>query len=411
MPSLLFTSGTNGKGRTEVLDGRDYLVSPVVLLVEMVLRDELVPMDEISRYHEAWNGRPFVLGHPVDADGRTISANSPATLAETGLGYVFNVTVDEPKLKGELWLDIAKANEIGGDALAVAKRLENGQPLEVSTAYWRDRDETAGIFGSTKYAAVARNLRPDHLAALPNETGECNWQDGCGAPRINKGAEEGDPPAPIAQRATNSVINALRTLAGVFGVDLSASKQEVVMDELIQQIMGDGRLDLNEDQLRAMSKDTLTALAGSLQGLPEQSDGEEDPPDGNDTPEPPSGDDVPNANEDPPCNNEMPANLIALASAIEERGGVESLLAVLDGHEADRTARTTALVSELAANERCAFTEERLAVMPVEDLETLQESLQPVSYAGRGGGHVSNQDGFTPLVMPDIHAVGGGQDG
>jgi len=43
------------------------------------------------------------------------------------------------------------------------------------------------------------------------------------------------------------------------------------------------------------------------------------------------------------------------------------------------------LVADLKANERCAFDEADLKAMSIDQLSKLSDSLQPVSYLGRGG--------------------------
>lgn len=202
--------------------GREHLVVPVVAIVEGVLNNEYVPADEIARFVEAWNYRPLPIGHP-SARGVPISANSPDLIEAQSAGHFFNASFAEGKLKGEMWVDVEKAKALGGDALKVLELLEAGQPLEVSTAYFRDIDPTTGTFNGKEYASIARNLRPDHLALLPNAKGACSWEDGCGAPRIN--AEDcGCKEKPnMLQRLSAGWAK----LARAFGVNVEQSHQEI----------------------------------------------------------------------------------------------------------------------------------------------------------------------------------------
>ena len=173
--------------RRETVDGTNYLVAPVVAIKPGVMNGEYVPAEEIAVHYGSWDGRPFVLGHPVNEEGESVSANDPATLARLGLGNLFHTQfTDDGRLLGELWIDVARAKGLGGDGLEVLRRLEKGDPLEVSTAYFRDREETPGEVDGIEYEAVARNLHPDHLAALLDVQGACSWEDGCGAPRVNE---------------------------------------------------------------------------------------------------------------------------------------------------------------------------------------------------------------------------------
>jgi predicted RNA-binding Zn-ribbon protein involved in translation (DUF1610 family) len=185
MSELLFTSNQTARTRHETVGGIEYLIAPVVAIKAGVMNGELIPAEEIQHHVAAWNGSPFVVGHPKDADGNGVSANDPALLAQLQIGRLFNAKFESRAGKGEIWIDLSKAKLVDGGPEVVG-RLESGKPLEISTAYLRDRDEKPGTLDGVEYGAVARNLRPDHLAALLDAEGACSWADGCGAPRVNQ---------------------------------------------------------------------------------------------------------------------------------------------------------------------------------------------------------------------------------
>jgi len=164
-------------------EGREWLVAPVVMIVEGVLNGELVPADEFSHHAASWNGRPAVLDHPM-ADGEPVSANDPGILERIGVGQIFNVTSVEGKLKAEAWVDVERAGR-SQDGRELVRRLRAGDTVEVSTAYWRDLDAQPGEHNGQAYNGTARNLKPDHLAFLLHEVGACSVADGCGCPRVN----------------------------------------------------------------------------------------------------------------------------------------------------------------------------------------------------------------------------------
>jgi hypothetical protein len=171
------------------LEGREHLIVPVVAIVAGVLNGHLVPAEEIGAFVEAWNGIPLPIGHPQE-HGQPVSANTPQRI-EQSVGRFWGAQMQGDRLTGELWIDIAKCRQLGGDALEVLRRLEAGQPLEVSTAFWAETEEAAGEWGGQPYHGILRHLRPDHLALLPHEIGACSWADGCGAPRTASREEGG----------------------------------------------------------------------------------------------------------------------------------------------------------------------------------------------------------------------------
>lgn len=174
------------RAERRTLDGRPHLVAPIVALVAGVINGELVTVEELSAFAEAWNGRPTPLRHPQDGAGRFVSANSPEVIEASVIGQVFAMHVEGDRLRGEMWLDVEKCERLGGDALAALNRLQRGEVLEVSTAYFCDVEAVEGVFNGEAYTAIQRNLRPDHVALLPDEIGACSIADGCGAGRANQ---------------------------------------------------------------------------------------------------------------------------------------------------------------------------------------------------------------------------------
>ncbi|MDD5720551.1 MAG: DUF2213 domain-containing protein [Candidatus Krumholzibacteria bacterium] len=174
----------------ETHEGREWLVAPVVALVEGVVAGSigpvLVPADELAVFVEAWNGIPLTVNHP-SVNGEPVSANSPAVLEKQSIGRLFNMQFNERRIQGELWLDMAKCKAMGGEALQILNRVQAGEALEVSTGYFCETEAQKGTFEGKEYWGVTRNIRPDHLALLPNDIGACSWADGCGAPRTNSG--------------------------------------------------------------------------------------------------------------------------------------------------------------------------------------------------------------------------------
>lgn len=168
------------------LDGRDYVVVPTTIIVAGVLNGGLIPSGELETFAERWNGRPIPLRHPQNETGEYISASSPEVIEQSVMGTFFNATFKDDRVVGEMWLDVAKINQLGGDALSALQRIEAGEILEVSTGYFSEYiEDKSGNVNGKAYSEVQHALVPDHIALLPDEVGACSIADGCGANRTN----------------------------------------------------------------------------------------------------------------------------------------------------------------------------------------------------------------------------------
>ncbi len=216
--------------RYETFGGKKYLVAPVVAIRAGVFNDALNPSDELAASVPSWNGRPLPVNHPKKGD-TFVSANSPDVLDSTSIGFFFNARWEDEALKGELWVDIDKAKQLGGEALEALQRLQRGEPLEVSTAYYSYDEEIPGRFRGAAYEQIRRDIKPDHVALLPNGTGACSLQDGCGAPRVNEDEEEKetamDVNAPPEEVPMGKIRQYVQNLAKLLGIEDSQEEEEV----------------------------------------------------------------------------------------------------------------------------------------------------------------------------------------
>lgn len=357
-------------------NGRAYLVAPSVPIREGVLNGELVPAAEIQKFALAWNGRPMPLGHPQD-DGGFISANSP-DLWDSTPAFFFNAQAEDGVLRGEVWLDIEKAEALGGLAVQALNRLRHGQPLELSTAYFRDLDPQPGTYAGKPYRGVARNLRPDHIAILLNEPGACSWQDGCGAPRVNSAQDQ----AQASQTFLSAIVrNVIRSLV--------PGGKKVDREALIVSLVANRACKCSAEQLAAVDEGTLQAFAASL-AAPEA------------TP-------VANARVETPAPQQpvavpLPQEVVAFTEMVAKFGGMDKLTAALDGVVANADRERSDLIAALVATERCTLSKEELAGLAVDSLRKLQTTFTPRNYTANAGALVSNtlasEDEFRVLAMP-----------
>src|SRR5690242_2596634 len=157
---------TSGSYRTEQLFGKEYMVVPVVALVEGVIQGmtaagpELALAEEFGRFPNGWDGRPVVMGHP-QVDGQPVSANSPQVLTEYQIGFLFNTRVTNKKLMQEAWIEVSRAKSLNANSKSILAALKKGEMIEVSTGYFAQIEETSGTYNADgheqEYIAIQRN--------------------------------------------------------------------------------------------------------------------------------------------------------------------------------------------------------------------------------------------------------------
>lgn len=182
--------------RTAEISGVEHTVVPCIALCQGVLwpanapGPELALAEEFGRIPVSWDGRPVVMNHP-NVDGKPVSAGSISVQEEFGIGVINNTILDGDKLKMELWINSAKVESLGGIAEETVERLLNSdQTVEVSTGLFTVNEAVEGTYEGDEYTAIWRNIVPDHLALLSEGTiGACSVKGGCGAPRVNAGAD------------------------------------------------------------------------------------------------------------------------------------------------------------------------------------------------------------------------------
>lgn len=160
--------------------GKEFLVVPGVPAREQVMNTYLVPELDLVRSLKGWNGVPITIQHPKLNDR---SANVPDPDVAI-IGRFYNSAWDHEgkRMTGEYWIEIAEAEKYL-EGKSILTKINDGTPLETSTGYYADDEQTAGIFDGKAYKTIHRNLLPDHIAILTNEVGACSLQDGCGVNR------------------------------------------------------------------------------------------------------------------------------------------------------------------------------------------------------------------------------------
>lgn len=339
--------------RYETFEGKQHLVAPVVMIVEGVLNNALVPAEEFGKYPQSWDGEPVPVLHP-ERNGSPIPANSPDVIERNTIGRLFNTRAEDKRLKSEAWIDIQKARDLGhGD---LVDQLERGDVVEVSTGYFADAEVQQGEYDGQPYREIHRNIRPDHLALLPGETGACSVADGCGTRTNSKG---------FAMKLTE----AFQTLAQAAGLRANIDEGGKTMShKLIQQAE---QLKAHEmitpeqlEMLQGMDQEQLEMVATLAQKLAEKDMEPEEPegPEGEPAPsgEAPEGERMKRQSAQPVTNEQVQAM-------------------VQEGMRRERVAE------RLRANDENPFSESDLQTMQVDHLEKVEKAIRPADYSGQGG--------------------------
>jgi hypothetical protein len=360
-------------------------------VVAGVLNGALLPAEELAKFPDGWNGRPIPIYHPTD-NGQNISANHPDVL-ERCVGKVFNCTFDGDRLRAEFWLDEQRMDTQGQAPLLAA--IQSGQMIEVSTGYFCDMVATAGEFNGKPYKGKQANLRPDHVALLPNQTGACSIHDGCGAPRVHQRADTVDKNAVMAMLKNLGAALGISTNCSCEGSDMKPTAKEIATLATNLQARGvqiEGMAtNFNIADLEALSETGRAALYGALKALEKAA---MKPPAGEGGEGEESGK-KPAANAQPQGITVEQLGTMIGNAVRKEVGALKSELLVA-GRRADVTAR-------LLANSANTLTEAELQAMSVESLEKIDKALRPTDFSGAAGG--PGVGGFSanesaPLVSP-----------
>jgi hypothetical protein len=176
--------------RIETLNDTEYLVVPVVMMVEGVHNGSKGPTfhsaEELEKTINYWEGKPVTLSHP-QIDGYFVSASTDKVIEEWGVGFVTNAEMKDKKLTAEVYIDPNRLSEIDPDTLEMVR---TGKIVEVSVGVFTEDQEVEGEWNGEKYIKISKNHVPDHLALLPGEVGACSVNDGCGL-RVNNEKKKG----------------------------------------------------------------------------------------------------------------------------------------------------------------------------------------------------------------------------
>lgn len=163
-----------------------YIVPSYTLPDNVVMNGGLYPAEEIEKGYASLEDTPAPIGHPTDAQGNFITANSPDGILYYQCG-VFNKNVKRVEceqyghrvyVEKHIHVDTAMQTERGRRLI---EAIDTNQPIHTSTGVLLNRVNEQGQNSTGKeYTWKATNMMYDHDAILLDEDGAATPADGVG---------------------------------------------------------------------------------------------------------------------------------------------------------------------------------------------------------------------------------------
>ena len=211
-------------------EGKLTIKAPVVMINNGVHNGLLYNESNLEETAVQWNGMPVVYYHTKTEDGSFESARTPENFEKSKVGTLFNTRYENDELVADLYLDIDKMNAIDSELI---DNIRKGNMIEVSTGLTAKVEAINGIYNDEYYYGKAHDIKPDHLALLPEEVGACSIMDGAGFPRMN----EEDSPIEVLAVVQTFITNIFKE------IEFSADDKSRLIRRAIQ-----GSLKVGSDQ-------------------------------------------------------------------------------------------------------------------------------------------------------------------
>ena len=180
----------SGPLRYDQLEGKDYIVAPISMITPGIHNGSNGSLryteEELEKTPQVWDTKPLVVYHP-EINGKGVSACSKTVLNNRKIGLIMNTRYDNGKLRCEGWFDPERTLEVDE---RVYNALLNCEMMEVSTGLFSDLDGTPGEQDGQEFIGTVMNIRPDHLAILPDKIGACSIADGAGLFQLNHSTQD-----------------------------------------------------------------------------------------------------------------------------------------------------------------------------------------------------------------------------
>lgn len=185
--NVLSVVNSKSKISTQIIDGKEHIVinDMVPIVDDIVMNGIFYPADEINKSYMTLNDNLMPLDHPR-INNEHVSALNPQAINNFYIGaWGRNVRKSNDRVLMDAYIDrkFAESTEKGR---MLVNRLDdmmsgkNTTPIHVSTGLTYTPDNQSGSSKGKRYTAIARNMKFDHVAILPDKQGAATPDDGVG---------------------------------------------------------------------------------------------------------------------------------------------------------------------------------------------------------------------------------------
>jgi hypothetical protein len=213
VPATLVGNAAGSKPELVTLEDREHLKVPAVMMTVGVHNGSHGPIlytaEEMAPVTNLFDHKPACVYHP-EVNGAGVTACSPLMLNTRKVGVPLESVFEDDKWKTQVYLDVARTKQVDQRVLNM---VQGGQKVEVSTGLYLDIEMTPGEWKGEKYVGIARNMRPDHLAILPDKVGACSIADGAGLLQNQAASQEPESLQLVLQQSAVAAVRASGLMA------------------------------------------------------------------------------------------------------------------------------------------------------------------------------------------------------
>ncbi|MCO6551503.1 MAG: DUF2213 domain-containing protein [Gilliamella sp.] len=240
--NVLSVVNSKSKISTQIIDGKEHIViNDVVPIVDdIVMNGIFYPADEINKSYMTLNDNLMPLDHPR-INNEHVSALNPQAINNFYIGaWGRNVRKSNDKVLMDAYIDrkFAESTEKGR---MLVNRLDdmmsgkNTTPIHVSTGLTYTPDNQSGTSKGKRYKSIARNMKFDHVAILPDKQGAATPDDGVGIFVNSNGEKSPIENVSLIECSEDSISNVIsKTIKEVLSVfKFNQKEEEDLMKEKI----------------------------------------------------------------------------------------------------------------------------------------------------------------------------------